>query len=144
MTIIEHVKQLSGNEAMAFAIHANAELIRTGMADGYVCIVNWDDYAIVAKHDNKVIGIITYSIQNWTNSYFVRIGYVIPKYRNKGIYKRLWGRLVEEAHSNSIKCIYGITKVENTALREVAKKLGRVEESVNLAFIVPPLQINLR
>jgi hypothetical protein len=40
--------------------------------------------------------------------------------------------------SSGVRRITGVTHANNTVMRTVAARLGRVEHSINLDFIVPP------
>lgn len=49
-------------------------------------------------------------------------------------YRLLWQKLVEDAKSQGMLRIGGQVKINNGPMREVLKKLGRTEESVNTVY----------
>ena len=100
--------------------------------------IHWDQRAVVAieeyMHPPDLLGFIIYGRVEYIKQYNISLGYVHPLRRHQGIYRQLWDVLVEKARDKGYRKIYGTTKVDNVLMREIAKKLGRVEESINLEF----------
>lgn len=135
---IVHVKQLGGTRYMMEAVHAHSMLLREGRSDEYAQLVSWSDEAIVALDGEQCAGVLTFLKTDHTNGFSVCLGYVLPEYRRQGVYRRMWDCLVEEAKARSVAYIWGVVRVNNEDMREVVKKLGREEESVNIRYKVGP------
>ena len=136
---VELLKQLNGHPAVGVALRAHADMITKGLATDTHCMVGWDDLAVVAYEGEEIVGIITFGDAAWISQLSIKIGWVSPERRKHGIYRKLWQRLVEYAQEKERAEIVGTTLVENTAMRAIAKQLGRIEHSINLAFPVPPI-----
>jgi GNAT superfamily N-acetyltransferase len=135
---IRRVARLAGDDATALAVVAHAEMIADGLADPAFPMVNWDDGAIVAALDGEHAGIITFQFVEWRSELAIKLGFVDPKCRGRGVYRAMWRELVELAQGKGARRITGVTHANNTVMRTVAARLGRVEHSINLDFIVPP------
>ena len=90
-------------------------------------------YYIVAEIDAVIVGqlMITYEWSDWRNGLFLWIQsvYVLPKFRNKGIYRKLYNYILDESKKNSNVCgIRLYVERNNKNAREVYAKLG-MEES---------------
>lgn len=132
---IEHVKQIGGTSIMAYAIRSHAALLDAGLGDGYAQLLSWDQEAIVTTDGDLPVGIIIFMENRGFRAINVYLGWVESSHRGLGIYRRMWDELVRVARTrDGIARIQGVTKVENEAMRAVAKALGRVEESINLNY----------
>lgn len=135
---IIHLDQLGGSDYIKFAIEAHVDLLRTNMASPNVIQIFWENRAVVATdEDNVAIGIIVYTKQNWQKIYSIHIGYVLPGFRETGVYKSMWNALVQKAKEDKINEIVGTTKMENHQMRSAALALGRKENGILLTFKVP-------
>ncbi len=90
-------------------------------------------YYLVAEIDDVVVGqlMITYEWSDWRNGLFLWIQsvYVLPEFRNKGIYRKLYNYVLDESKKNSNVCgIRLYVEKNNKNAREVYAKLG-MEES---------------
>ena len=68
----------------------------------------------------------------------VGIGFVLPEFRGLGLYGQLWDALVAQAQALRVPHISSATFLDNTAMRAVAQRQGRVERTVTLDYAVPP------
>lgn len=136
MTVINHYKNIINTPAQLFALEAYVELLRKGLTDGTTSAPNFEDSAITISLDNKIVGVLTWSKAEWCKTIFVRLGHVSPEYRGKGYYKILWQELLKKAIEDDVSLIDGATNINNIAMREVAKKQGRIEYGVMLRYFV--------
>lgn len=136
---IKIIEQIGGHAAMGFAIRAQADLLNQRMADETSRCADWDSKAVLAIEPGteNIIGIITFSELKWNKEIAVGTGYVLPAWREKGVYREMWAALVCAAQEAKCSTICGITKTGNHRMRAVAERLGREEESINLRFAVP-------
>lgn len=136
MIKIEHVDQIGGTPIIAFAVKAWMDELQAGLIDDTVQAVNWDDRAAVAYEDVLLgpVGIITYSKSDWLKKTNIKLGYVRPEHRQRGVYRKLWDALVVKSRELGMLAIDGSTHVDNSVMRKVAERLGRTEHSINLSF----------
>lgn len=124
---------LNRTDALPLALEAWVELMEKELTDN-TTLINWDHHAIVAYSSKYAIGVLTYQIVDWQKVLHVNIGYVRKPFRNQGIYRLLWNEVVKIAREKKMKAIAGSTHVDNTQMRAVAAKLGRIEHSINLTY----------
>ncbi len=89
-------------------------------------------YYIVAEIENKIVGqlMITFEWSDWRNGLFLWIQsvYVLPEFRNKGIYRTLYNYVLTNAKSNKNVCgIRLYVEKNNKTARSVYNKLGMNE-----------------
>src|SRR5436190_20228823 len=106
MAEIVVVDQLGGTPYLGYAIQAHAALVRDGDSVSHVQMVGWDNKAVVALLEGKVVGIITYADSKHVKEWNILIGFVDPDRRKEGIYKQMWAKLVQQAR---LKDVYRIT-----------------------------------
>jgi RimJ/RimL family protein N-acetyltransferase len=139
-----HYEGLNHTPAVALAQQGWAESIKDGLSEPIVAL-GWDQNAIVASiEDGTPVGVLVWAKQDWGKQIVVVFGYVLPEFRRKGVYDKLWLALVDKAKELKITRILGETHIDNQAMRAVAKKHGRHERSVMLTFDVPSPPIDER
>jgi len=133
---IEYFEQINATSAVTLAVEAWKYLLDNNLCQDNV-MVHLEQSALVAYTDeNTPIGIITYEVQKHSKSYYILLGYVSPNSRQQGVYRLLWNALVARAKEEKINKIVSSAHVNNKAMREAAKKLGREESGVILNFQV--------
>ena len=135
---ILRVPQLGGTPFAGFAVEVNAALLEEGFADFSVSMVGWDTCAVVALsgREQTPTGIITYADSKWHGCFDIGMGYVLPDWRRRGIYRQMWDELVLTAQEQKVSRIYGAIMVNNAPMLKVAVALGRRIESHNVVFDV--------
>ena len=140
MRIVKLPDGIIGTPALPLAVEAWDELIQKGLVANYVQPIAWDSQAVVSYLDDAdvPVGLITYAHQKCNKLFVITLGYVMPVWRRRGVYTELWERLVVEAQDAGVQVISSSIHVDNMPVRELSKKLGRAEVSVNIDFAVPP------
>lgn len=129
ITLSEVVKAADHNIA-SFIAEAAVQLNDLGLSNPNSIPFNWQAFAICAYDGSKLIGIIHFSLDDNGTSYWVLLGYVKLVYRRRGIYRRLWRKLVEHARKNKVTRISGSTHVNNAPMRAFYRDVGRAEKFV--------------
>ena len=138
--MIYEFKEYDGvNQTPAIPLIARAwqELLARGISP-METIGNWDHQAVVAFSGDMPVGVMTYTHEKWKKVLWVHLGFVVPELRRHGIYKLLWERVVKAAQKLGAAEIQGSTHVDNSAMLECARKLGRTRLFITTRFVVPP------
>lgn len=132
------VPQLGGTPFLGLAVQVHAALIEEGFADPTAQMVNWDTRAVVALSGRELTpaGIITYSAMEWIKCFDIGLGYVLPDWRRRGIYRQMWDELVAVAQEQKIAKIYGAISINNAPMLKVSVALGRRVKSQTVVFDV--------
>lgn len=137
---IEFYDGLNGTPALDLAMRGWAETYEKGNSDGTLNVFS-TLHAFVAYapngHDRLPVGVITFEVEKVSNRVWIYQGYTLPEFRGRGVYSAMWNSLVAHGIEQKMKSIQSATHVRNIAMRAVAKKLGRYEESVVLKFDLP-------
>ncbi len=135
---ILRVPQLGGTPFLGLAVQVHAALLEEGFADPEAPMVSWDTSAVVALsgHELTSAGIITYVEMKWRNCFDIGMGYVLPDWRRRGIYRHMWDELVLVAQDKNVCKIYGAIKITNAPMLKVAIALGRRVESQTVVLDV--------
>lgn len=110
-------------------------LLRSGLTDGASC-PTWDDNAIAAYLESEPVGVLTWIKNEWCKTISVRLGYVEPAFRNRGIYRIIFSHLIQVARGEGISIIDGFTSAKNEDMQKVMGRLGREKYSIGYRFIV--------
>lgn len=133
---IHHYDGLDGTPAVAIALLGQLECLNEGGESAVG--LHFSYQAITATVDGKVVGVIVWFDQTKESKrIWLQLGYVLPAYRGRGIYTRLWHALIEKAQDLKCPQIHSATRIDNHHMRDVAKAQGRVEYAVSLRFEVP-------
>jgi ribosomal protein S18 acetylase RimI-like enzyme len=145
MITIRHYDCLPNSPGLELAVRGWSELLTCGYCDRGATVVGYDHKVIVAYNSSQEsgetppVGVLTWSELAYANEVFVMLAYVVPACRRRGVHTAMFNALVEKAQALKRPIITGSTSVHNRAAREMMKRQGREETSVNTRFRVPPL-----
>ena len=92
---------------------------------------------LVARAEGKPIGslMLTREWSDWNNQWYwwIQSVYVVPEYRNQGVYRAMYATLKDMAKENGVSQIRLYADRTNLAAQQVYKKLG-MHESHYLMF----------
>ena len=118
------------NAAMARETE-NLELDRQRLRRGVEAVLNdpAKGFYTVAVADGQVVGqmMVTFEWSDWRNATFwwLQSVYVAPEYRRRGIYRRLYQHVLDEAKSRKDICgVRLYVSKENVAAQQVYERLG--------------------
>lgn len=94
-------------------------------------------FYLLAEMDDRMVGqlMITKEWSDWRNGNFwwIQSVYVLPDYRNKGVYRSLHEEIIKMGKSEEHICgIRLYVDKDNTAAQEVYKKMGMVDSHYTL------------
>jgi GNAT superfamily N-acetyltransferase len=130
---IVHYKKTNGSPAIPILVKAWAELLEKGFISSSVP-VGAEHEVFAAKADGTIVGVITFYKAEWHNCMWLQLGYVLPEYRNRGIYRKLWNHLVEHSKTQGVATIDGGVDINNTEMLKVAERLGRKAVSITVSY----------
>jgi len=121
------------NRAMAMETESKLlpeELIQAGV-DAVFAAENRGFY-VVAESGKEVVGalLVTFEWSDWRNGFFwwIQSVYVVPPFRQRGIYRRLYEFLIEQARSENNVCGFRLyVERNNTVAQAVYHNLGMRE-----------------
>ena len=86
---------------------------------------------VIALLGGKVVGclMITREWSDWNSCWYwwIQSVYVLPEYRGRGIYKAMYGNVLEQAKSAGVSQIRLYVDKNNTTAQAVYQKLGMAE-----------------
>jgi len=127
------------NQAMA--METEGKRLETNILQSGVEAVFGDvnkGFYVVAEEENKIIGglMVTFEWSDWRNNWFwwIQSVYILPEFRGRKIYSRLYEFVKEKATEQGNVCGFRLyVEKENTNARRVYEKLG-MEESHYLMY----------
>lgn len=129
------------NFNQAMALETEGKQLDSQILESGVTAVFQDEkkgFYVVAESADEIVGglMITFEWSDWRNSWFwwIQSVYVLPKFRGRGVYRRLYEFVIAEAESKKNVCGFRLyVEKENIAAQDVYKKLG-MERSHYLMF----------
>ena len=121
------------NQAMA--LETEGKRLETQVLQSGVEAVFHDErkgFYVVAESGGKIVGglMITFEWSDWRNSWFwwIQSVYVLPDFRGRGIYRRLYKFVKEQARQKGDVCGFRLyVEKENAKAQNVYKRLEMVE-----------------
>lgn len=128
---------LNHTPALELAMRGWAECVEKGLSDGTLNVhAGLNAFVAYAMNGREQlpVAVMTFDHDKTAKRVWIYQSYTIPEFRGRGCYAALWNSMV--AHSVELKAasIESATHVRNVAMRAIAKKMGRHEESVVLKF----------
>jgi hypothetical protein len=145
---IKHYKTISQTPALPILLEGWYELAKSKLCANEI-MVAWDHEALVAFADDdryseapvgKPIGVLSFTHSQYNYSFYVCIGYVLPKLRRAGVYNQLWKGLVSKAQEEKVVVINSSTNINNERMLNVAENQGRNITGYSLVYNVPELK----
>lgn len=134
---IQHYEGLNRTPAVAILVEGWHDLLREGHAEDSI-ILHWEQNALVAVDGvGSPIGVLAYEKQPGYKQWWVALGYVRPVYRHMGVYRGLWGKLVQMATEQNVRTIAGSASIRNNPMQQIATRLERPVSGVTFTFRVP-------
>ncbi|MGJ5149834.1 GNAT family N-acetyltransferase [Bradyrhizobium sp. HKCCYLR1023] len=133
---ITHFDHLDGTPACRLALRGQWETAAAVGADEVG--LHYSFSAILASVDGEPVGVIVWDDQPKQGRIWLQLGYVVPEWRGRGVYSRLWIELTQKARELKRSAIWSATGTGNATMRAVAKAQGRREVAVSLRYDVPP------
>lgn len=85
-------------------------------------------FYFVVKEKNEIIGelMITFEWSDWNNyeTWWIQSAYVKSDYRRKGVFKKLYDKVIEEAKSKKVGALKLYVHSQNEKAIEVYEKIG--------------------
>ena len=131
---INYVSRIDGTKVLPFILEAYLALRKTGHIDALACPVTGREEAFYIETRGRVVAVLSFARDD--DSFVVNMGFVLPRYRKQGLYRRLWTRLVEEAKKRKLKAIVGYHAPGNTDILEFNKKLGRTVKYICSEYLL--------
>jgi ribosomal protein S18 acetylase RimI-like enzyme len=127
------------NQAMALETEGktlDAQILQSGVRQ--VFQDEKKGFYVVAEEAGRIIGglMITFEWSDWRDGWFwwIQSVYILPEYRGRGIYRRLYDFVKEAAREREDVCGFRLyVEKENTGAQKVYEKLG-MEESHYLMY----------
>jgi GNAT superfamily N-acetyltransferase len=82
---------------------------------------------------------MTWSKVDYMKQLFIKLGYVLPEHRGRGIYSALWNAAVDKARELKYVQIVGATSPRNGRMQAIFEKQGRVLSCLTYKFDLPPM-----
>lgn len=129
---------------LELCVHAWSDLLKNKLVKNNINVLSSYTKFLTAyvedeaeESGRRAVGVLAISDMDWCGTYNINLGYVIPEYRQKGVYTVLWNVLVDLAQQKNYGTIEGSTHSDNDPMRAHMKKMGREETSRNFVFVVP-------
>ena len=123
--IIKFGPTLGSTPVVPVFLHEYAAHIEKGFAYNYMIASNMSK-VIYATIGGEVAGFIIFDYQNdIPKTLWINFGAVVDKYKNRGIYSILHRHLEKSAKANGSKKIHSFVHINNTAMLEASKKIGK-------------------
>lgn len=122
-------------EACVLALQGVVELNAKGLADSrFETCLHWECVLVKMPvgHDLVPAAVLCFTHDAPRALLWVQLSYVAEQFRGRGVYKAAYAALRQIAQHRTCRSIEGATHVKNTAMRTVAKRMGRREEFVIL------------
>lgn len=134
---IQLIDGLNGTPALDLAVRGWADCVERGLGDGTLNVhASLKAFLAYAQNGREMlpVGVVTWDYGDIEKRVWIYQSYVLPEFRGRGIYGAMWQKLVARAVELKAVSIQSGTHVQNTAMRTIAKKQGRYEETVILRF----------
>lgn len=134
---LHHVEKVVGTPAPAIIARAWVDLLEQGLIQDHMIPIGWDDSAFYITDGDRFVAVLSYFAAEWNGGAHVKVGWVAPEYRRRGLYRRLWSALVERAREKGWMRIEGATAANNAPLQAFAASVGRELTAFSYSYAVP-------
>ena len=131
------------NQAMALETEGKRlepEKIKSGVEAVFDAVKDNENkgFYVVAEDENKIVGglMVTFEWSDWRNNWFwwIQSVYILPEFRSRKIYSRLYDFVKEKAKEQGNVCGFRLyVEKENEHAQKVYEKLG-MEETYYLMY----------
>lgn len=131
--VLKHAEKLCQSPCYPIAVRGWNELCELGFADESTGqIINWD-YPVIWIEENAIpVAVMVYQHVMWMNMFHIVLSFVIPSHRRRGLYRRMYGEVLERAITAGVSQVQGTMHRMNIRAIQAADHLGRKTEFVTV------------
>lgn len=135
---IEFPFNLIMSGVLPYVPRAWQELLDNELMDPHMLPIMLHQSVIVAKIDGNVAGFICYTRQVAHGFTWVDMSYVLPEYRRKGVYSKLFDALVASERKNPqpVRSIVSGINIKNHSQIGAAVKTGRTSSYAQYDYVL--------
>lgn len=123
---VRYVNQIEGSPVVRFVATAWCALMKEGQWDSNSVLVSPDLQCVFVLDARRIVGCLTFHIEDEGEEAVINIAYVVPSYRGKGVYRMLHTEFVSQAKQQGAKTVLNICYPSNDGIQMTCKKLGYV------------------
>ena len=127
---IIHCESVTTSGYVSFLQRTSADIIDMGFGAPYDWPINFDDEVLIVKHDNIPVACMVFRWIEWKKQFFLPHTFVLPDYRRRGIYTRMYARLKEIAASKKAINIVSGVHVNNKIMQDCSERNGRIRMGI--------------
>jgi GNAT superfamily N-acetyltransferase len=124
MATVRYIEKIEGSPVVRFVAKAWVALMDEGQWSKSSVLVTGELQCVYAVVNRKMVGCLTFHVDEDTAQAVVNIAYVVPKFRGQGIYRQLHDEFSKQAIAQGAKRLVNICYATNTGIRETVQKLG--------------------
>ncbi len=98
---------------------------------------SWDNPCILAKDEDKIVGAMTYSINEWLQIGNINYAHVDQAYRRNGIHSKMLELAMIDLASMGCRTLVRTVNVNNTTMRAAIEKQGGIPIVVEYTQHIP-------
>jgi len=122
--VIRYVRKVEGSPVVGFLAQAWADLIKQKQWDHRSLLLTGDLQCVYAIERKKIVGAITFFVDDDERFATVNLAYVLPRHRRKGILKSLWGGMSGVVKDQKALWISNVCFPDNAGIAAFCKSVG--------------------
>jgi GNAT superfamily N-acetyltransferase len=136
---IGYSKSAAATPAFALIAEGWNELVQDGLTPDLRgnSPVDWPNQVLyAAREDGEVVGVLCYGRDDVLNAFLVTLAYVEPTSRRQGVFRELWGVLLDKAKDQKIGRVILDVNVANRVALDTMGHLGVLPVSISHELIL--------
>lgn len=122
--VIHYVRKVEGSPVVGFLAQAWNDLLKKKQWDNRSLLLTGDLQCVYATERNKIVGAITFFVDEDERCATVNLAYVLPRHRRKGILSHLWSEMGQIVIKQKAMWISNVCFPDNAGIAAFCKSVG--------------------
>ena len=127
MITVRYVNPIEGSPIVGFLARAWVALLNDNLWDRRNILLSGDLSCVYAVEGKKIIGVITFFLDEDEHNANINLAFVHPRHRRQGVMRAMWAEMLKQVKAQKASWVSNVCYPHNDGIQEFCKSVGGYE-----------------